>query len=102
MYTTCRIYSNASELADLVEKYRTEVEGIMREVKGFQSYYLVRTTDGFTSITVCDDQAGAEETNRRAADWIKSRATGMTTTPPQIVAGSTTIAFYAGKAAISV
>ena len=24
------------------------------------------------SVTVCDDQAGAEESNRVAADWLKS------------------------------
>ena len=102
MYTTCRIYSGATELANLIEKNKTEIEGIIRGVEGFQAYYLVRTPDGCASITVCDTQAGAEDSNRRAAEWVRSKASGVTGATPQIVAGNTTIAFSAGKAAISV
>ena len=102
MYTTCRVYSDAKELADLIVANKNEIESILRSVTGFQAYYLVRTEDGFVSITVCDNQAGAEESNQRAADWVRAHAGGMSGTKPTYLAGSTAIAITSGKAAVKV
>ena len=102
MYTSCRIYTDAKDLCDLIIQNRNEVETLLRGVPGFQAYYLIRTSDGVTTITVCDDQPGVEESNRRAADWVKTHAMGLKNTTPKIIAGETAIAFTAGKAAVSV
>jgi hypothetical protein len=39
-------------LVDLLEGRKTEVESLVRPVKGFVSYSLVRTVDGGVSVTV--------------------------------------------------
>ena len=102
MYTVCRVYSNAKELAELIIANKAEVESLLRSVPGFQAYYLVLTGDGFTTITVCEDQAGTEESSRRAADWVRARAGGMQGTIPQIFTGPTLISFPIARAAVNI
>jgi len=49
-----------------------EVEQLIRGVSGFVSYCLVRTADGGFSVSVFEDRAGTEESNRRAAErWAE-------------------------------
>jgi hypothetical protein len=64
-----------------------EIKSVIEPVRGFNSYYLIRADDGAASITVCEDQAGAEESNRAASEWIKQNMPDVAVSPPQISAG---------------
>lgn len=90
MHAVVRKYSGtgANELADILEKRKADVESIMRGVKGFVTYLLVRTDEGCYSVSVCNDKAGADESVQRARDWIKSNASNIGVKPPQISEGS--------------
>ena len=59
MHAVIRNYSGkgAKKLIDIVEKNKAEVEKLMRPIKGFVSYSLVRTSRGGFSVTVCKDKA---------------------------------------------
>jgi hypothetical protein len=61
---------------------------ILQQVPGFREYFLVETGEGVLSISVFTDQAGAEESTRRAADWIQQNLTGFYTGPPTVTTGS--------------
>jgi hypothetical protein len=61
---------------------------ILKQVPGFQEYFLVETGEGVLSISVFTDQAGAEESTRRAADWVQQNLTGFYTGPPTVTTGS--------------
>ena len=61
---------------------------ILQQVPGFQEYFLVETGEGVLSISVFEDQAGAEESTRQAADWIQQNMTGFYTGPPTTTTGS--------------
>ena len=61
---------------------------IVRQVPGFQEYFLVETGEGVISISVFADQTGAEESTRRAADWIQQNMAGFYTGPPTTTTGS--------------
>jgi hypothetical protein len=76
MHAVLRTYSGkgAKELLDVVEKNKTDVEKVLRSVKGFVGYSLARTSDGWISMTVCQDKAGADESSAKAKDWIKQNA----------------------------
>jgi len=54
---------------DTLMSRRADIEPLMRQIPGFLQYDLVRKTDGMTSVTVCADQAGTEESNRQVAYW---------------------------------
>lgn len=61
---------------------------IIRQVPGFLDYYLVETSDGVLSISVFADQAGAEESTRRAADFVRQHLTDFYLGPPTVTTGS--------------
>ena len=60
---------------------------MIKSVQGFRGYYLIRSSDGGASITVCDDQAGTAESTRRAADWIRQNLPAAASSPPQVTEG---------------
>jgi hypothetical protein len=70
MYVTIRSYDGHG-LADALVANESVVKEIIGNVDGVEAYYLVRTDDGTVSVTVCDSQASAEETNRAAASWVR-------------------------------
>lgn len=60
-------------------------------IDGFGPYYLVRTAGGTVSISVYDDEAGANESNRVAADWIRENLPELGGSAPQVSAGEVVI-----------
>jgi hypothetical protein len=64
----------AKELFDVIEKNKTDVEKVLRSVKGFVGYSLTRSSNGGFSVTVSNDKAGTDESSAKAKDWIKQNA----------------------------
>lgn len=90
MHAVIRTFSGsgATKLMDLLEGRKSEVEGLIRPVKGFVSYSLIRTADGGASVTVCENKAGTDESSRIARDWISMNASDLGVSPPAVVEGS--------------
>jgi hypothetical protein len=61
---------------------------IVKGVPGFREYFLVETGEGVISISVFDDQAGAEESTARAADWVQQNLADFFAGPPTVTTGS--------------
>ena len=80
----------SKELFSLLEKHKTDVEKLMRSVKGFESYTLARSSegDGGMSMTVCQDKVGTEESVRVAKDWIAKNGANISLDAPKVSAGS--------------
>ena len=91
MYATVRSYSGGPELADALVGNEADVKSLVSEIDGFRAYYLVRTADGTVSISVYDDEAGANESNRVAADWIRENLPELGGSAPQVSAGEVVI-----------
>ena len=90
MSAVVRTYSGsgAKELFDLLERRKAEVEAVIRTVPGLISYTLVRTELGGTAVTVCQDQAGAEQSTRIAREWIQEHASEVGVKLPDVDLGS--------------
>ena len=90
MHAVMRSYSSkgAKELFDVIEKNKAEVEKVIRSVKGFVSYSLVRTSKGGFSVTVCTDKAGTDESVRVARDWIAKNAGKTGAAAPKVSEGT--------------
>ena len=95
MYVVVRSYSGqgVSELFDLIEQSEEEIRELISGVPGFVSYAAFRSGDGGTTVTVCQDKAGTDESSNRAAAWIKENASGTAVSPPEITEGSTILQF---------
>ena len=90
MHAVIRNYSGkgAIKLIDVVEKNKAQVEKLMRPIKGFVSYSLVRTSRGGFSVTVCKDKVGTDESTRAARDWIAKNAHGTAAAAPTVSEGT--------------
>ena len=91
MFATVRNYSGSDELADALLENESEVKRIVSTIDGFKAYYLIRTADGTTSISVYENEVGAEESNRVASAWIAENLPDLTVSAPQISAGEVVI-----------
>jgi hypothetical protein len=72
MHATIRQYSGSgtAELFDALEQRDPEVRELISSVPGFVSYIAFRSGDGGSTVTVCQDKAGTDESTRRAAAWV--------------------------------
>jgi hypothetical protein len=89
MQAVIRKYSGkgSTELFDVLEKHKSELEPTMRTVSGFVSYTLARSGSGGFSLTVCQDQAGIDESTRRARDWVAKNAGNIGAGAPEVSVG---------------
>ncbi len=61
---------------------------VVSGVPGFVAYYVVSAGDGeVVSINVFEDHVGAEESTRRAADWVMENLATLLPDTPEVTAG---------------
>ena len=89
MQVVIRQYSGkgAKELFDSLEKHAADLQPLMRSVTGFISYTLARSGSGGFSVTVCQDQAGIDESVQKAKDWIAKNAGNTGAAAPAVSVG---------------
>lgn len=98
MYATVRRYEGVTDPAEAGRLVGEGFVPILREVPGFVAYYWVDAGGGVmisTSIFedeeatkgIFEDQEGVEESNRRAAEWVRENLAHLLPNPPQITAG---------------
>jgi hypothetical protein len=69
---------------------------IISQAPGFVAYYTVNAGhDIVFSVSVFQDQAAADESNRMAANWVKQHLAPLVPNLPEISAGEVTT--YKGK-----
>jgi hypothetical protein len=88
MHAAVRRYEGASDPREMARRVNEGFLPITSEVPGFVAYYLVDAGDGVTfSVSIFEDQSGAEEANRRAADFVQQNLASLLPNPPQTTAG---------------
>jgi restriction endonuclease Mrr len=90
MQVVIRKYSGkgAKELFMALEQHAADVQTLMRSVQGLTSYTLARSGDGGFSVTVCQDQAGLDESTQKAKDWITKNAPNTGAGAPEVFIGT--------------
>jgi hypothetical protein len=62
---------------------------LLEQVPGFVAYYWIDAGDGvMASLSVYEDQAGADESVRVAHDWVRDNAATLIPNPPQVTEGN--------------
>ena len=100
MFASIRKYNGSPLLSDELLKHQDELKSVLRPIRGFQAYYLVKTTDGAVSLTVCEDKAGADESNRAEATWLKSKLPTFANRSPEITIGEVPVRLEAELAKV--
>ena len=88
MYATIRRYEGATDPRETGRRVNEGFVPIISQIPGFVALYLVDAGGGvMISTSVFQDQSGAEESNKRAADYVREKLASLLPKPPQITAG---------------
>ena len=87
MYATVRRYEGNAELADELKAREGEVKDIVSNIPGFVAYYLIRSGNDTVSVSVYQDESGAQQSNDAARNWLGENLPDVAPSPPQISAG---------------
>ena len=91
MFASFRKYSGSPQLVEELLKKQDDIKSVLRPIHGLHAYYLLKTSDGAVSMTVCEDRAGAEESNRVASTWLKDKLPMFANRAPEITIGEVQI-----------
>ena len=65
---------------------------IIEDASGFRAYYALDAGGGtIASVSVFEDRAGAEESTRLAADWIRENMASLFPNPPEVLQGEVVV-----------
>ena len=89
MFAVIRHYHfDPKDGAEIDRRIREEFVPIVKNAKGFVRYYWLDTGDGEgASLSVFKDRAGADDSVRLAADWVKENLSKLLVEKPEIIEG---------------
>jgi hypothetical protein len=93
MYAVIRAYTGNSDLADTLAEHEEEIRQLIGGINGFKAYYLLKLAEGTSTISVFEDQDGADESSRAAAAWLAENLPDLNVPAPYITAGEVLIGF---------
>ncbi len=84
MYAAVRRYEGVTDPAEAARLVNEGFVPLMRQVPGFVAYYWLNAGNGvMVSTSVFQDQAGAEESITRAADFVRDNLASLLPTLPR-------------------
>ncbi|HEY2354285.1 MAG TPA: hypothetical protein VGH79_05225 [Gaiellaceae bacterium] len=92
MYATIRAYSGNSDLADALVEHESDVREIIGGIDGFRAYYVLKLTEGTTTVSVFDTQEGADAGTAAAAAWLAENLPDLASSP-YVTAGDVVLSF---------
>jgi heme-degrading monooxygenase HmoA len=89
MYVAVRRYQvKAGSIDELARRAQEGYVPLVSQVRGFVAYYGVAVgNESIFSVSVFQDQAGADESTRLAADWVRQNIAEFLQGPPEVTAG---------------
>jgi hypothetical protein len=90
MFAVIRHYHfNPKDSAEIDRAVREGFVPLIKKAKGFVRYYWLDTGKGEgASVSVFQDKAGADESVRLAADYVKTHMAKYITQKPEIIEGA--------------
>ena len=94
MYAAIRRY-RINDINDIDEIVRRTQEGfvpLIKQTPGFVAYHLINAGNNtVVTFSLFHDKAGAEESTRRAADWVNQNLASFVQGAPEVTAGEVVI-----------
>ncbi len=93
MYASIRRYRTVEGASiELAQRVDQGFLPIISSAPGFIAYYVVDAgNDEVASVSIFQDQAGTEASNRTAAEWVKANLATLVAGAPEITAGMVTV-----------
>jgi heme-degrading monooxygenase HmoA len=89
MYVTVRRYKIApGSTAELKRRIQQEFLPIISKVPGFIEYFWMSAGENeMFSVNVFQDRAGADESVKAAANYVRKNLTSLLPNPPEVISG---------------
>ena len=93
MYASIRRYTfktnmDQKSLDDYKRRLESKFVPLIQDIRGLHSYYLVKVSDKeLLGFGVFEDKAGAAESTRRAADFVKNDPSKDQIGKPEVIEG---------------
>jgi heme-degrading monooxygenase HmoA len=93
MYASIRQYQTTpGAAAELTRRVQEGFVPIIATAPGFIAYYVVNAGDDrVASVSIFQNQAGAEDSNRMAAGWARDHLAELIAGPPLVTAGAVVV-----------
>jgi hypothetical protein len=89
MYAAIRRYhTDPDSVEEVARRVNEEFVDMISDMPGFVAYFVLNAGQGeIGSVSVFEDQLSAEESNRRAEEWVRQHLGELLPTPPDFAAG---------------
>lgn len=88
MYAAVRRYEGVTDPGEAARVVNEGFVPLMRQIPSFVAYYWIDAGNGvMVSTSIFRDQAGAEQSVSKAADFVRDNLATLLPHPPQITAG---------------
>jgi hypothetical protein len=89
MWGAVRRYEGITDPAEAGRLVDQSFVPLLEQVPGFVAYYWIDAGGGvMASLSVYEDQGGADESVRVAHDWVRDNAATLIPNPPQVTEGN--------------
>jgi hypothetical protein len=88
MYMFIRKYTKVSSVADAARRAKSGIGQILRESRGFRSYYVLDGGNGVgVAVMIFEDRESAIAANRKVMDFVQASLHDLNLGNPDIIAG---------------
>jgi hypothetical protein len=94
MYVVIRQYTlDPGSIDEIIRRAKEGFVPIIQSIPGFVGYTIGVSMDGTqaTTFSAFQDRASADESVRKAADWVRANLADLTTSPPTVFGGEVKI-----------
>ena len=88
MHAAIRQYQVAGSVDEVMRELNEGFLPLIKDASGFQAYYALDAGMGrLATVSVFEDRAGAEESTRMAADYVRQNMASLLPEPPEVLQG---------------
>jgi heme-degrading monooxygenase HmoA len=91
MFAAIRYYqADPPSIDEVVRRVQEDLVPLLRDMQGFVSYFVLLPSEreqDIVSVSVFEDQQSAEESNRKAAEWVVQNLSELLRPTPEFAGG---------------
>ena len=95
MFAAIRYYqADPPSIEEVVRRVQEDFVPLIRDMRGFVSYFILvpsEREEDIVSVSVFEDQQSAEESNRKAAEWVVQNLSELLRPAPEFASGQVVV-----------